>query len=156
MHRIKADNMPGKKKASKPRDTALSSMKNREGKRLKINQQSMDNNKQFNRHRIGVPAKRGEAEKIFEEMAKIFPNWVKAINPDPKSSIDPKQNKHKETTTMAQYHNENVENHEEKLLKAARDSEVTYRQNQNKEENRLLIRNHATRQATEQSTKRKC
>lgn len=89
----------------------------------------MDNNKQFNRYRIGVLVKRGEVEKIFEEMAKIFLNWVKVINLDLKSLIDFKQNKYKEIIIMVQYYNENVENYEEKFLKVVRDSEVIYRQN---------------------------
>lgn len=51
----------------------------------------MDNIKQFNTHIIGVPEKGGEAEKIFEEMARIFPNEMKTIKPSSKSSTNSKK-----------------------------------------------------------------
>lgn len=52
-------------------------MKTRESKRMKINKWGTDNVKQFNINITGVPEKGGEAEKTFEEMARIFPNWMK-------------------------------------------------------------------------------
>lgn len=83
-------------------------MKPREGKGLKIDKWSMHNIHQFNMHVTGVPERGGEAEKIFEEMARISPNWMKIINPGSKRSTDPMQTKHKENTIKAQHHNQTV------------------------------------------------